>query len=291
MALPRAVREQAENAEKIQQQLNANRNGSQEVIDPQPPGKQTPPDLDQVDWEHRWKTLKVSHDNTVTELRDENRLMSGQIDELKTLVERAASKSPAAQEVEFTPEEVDEYGEDFLNMVKRVAASMTGGQDDSKVAEELRELKGQFGELVNHQAKSKEDHFYDELEVTVPDWEKVNENQQFKDWLAEEMPNTGQERQKFLATAQQRFDAKTVISIFNSWKGEVGLPTYFPDTITTVEGDVVIDQGNQDTTIFTGAEIAQFYDDRRRGRFKGREEEGRQLEARIFQAQKENRVR
>lgn len=286
MAIPRAVRKQAERAEEIQKQLSGE--GEPPAKPPTPEGS-PPPQDDQVDWEKRFKGMKKSHDETVSELRNQNEALEAKVADLEALIEKASQDATATREVEFTPEEVEEYGEDFLKLVKRVAESTAGPRQNDDVAQELKSLKDQFKGIVEKQVKTEEERFFETLDTLVPDWEQINEMQEFKDWLADEMPMTGRERQHFLVAAQQRFDAKTVASFFDSWKGEVGMQSYYPDNYTTSEDEVSL-QGGQDQTIFTGAEIEQFYDDKRRGKYKGREDEARRLEERIFLAQKQGRV-
>jgi hypothetical protein len=309
--IPRAVQKQAREAEKLQAQLQGNpdQGPPKDQGQPQPQPVVQPKSLDDlpdipskddsspngdpsIDWEKRWKNLKTSHDLTVSELRNTSQAQADEITNLRALVEKATSDKPAAQAVEFTAEEREKYGDDFLVMVERVAKSISGNANDSEVTNELQALKDQLGNLVNHQVRSDEDRFFDELDAAVSDWEQINARQDFKEWMAQEMPLTGQERQFFLDQAHKQFDAKRAIAIFNSWKGEVGLQTtILPDTVTTTETDINLGQQQRDTHIFTGKEIEAFYDAKRRGKWRGREEQADQLEARIFLAQREGRVR
>lgn len=306
--VPSAVRKQAEKAEQIQRQLAGKKGSDEDVIVENPPNNQQvqdPPRQSQADntgqgddWEKRFKGLQKSHERTVAELRDsnesliqQNQDLAGQIRELRAEIQTAKPDAPAAQEITFTPEEQEEYGEAFLSMVKKVADQLVKSQDSSAVMGELRGLRDDFDEIKTRQIKSDEDRFFDEVAASVPDWEEINETPDFKDWLAQEMPLTGQERQVFLNQARKRFDAKTVINLFNAWKGEAGIQPFYPSSVTTREDEVDISNTSGDNYVFTGAEIQKFYDEKRRGRWKGREEEARRFEERIFLAQKEGRVR
>lgn len=300
--VPSAVRKQAEQAEKLileQGRKGAGQGGGSENPPTPAPSVNDPPAPGQdVDWEKRFKGMQKSHETTVRELREQvdalvaqNQTLTTEIGELKTKLKGTKPDTPATQDVTFSKEELDEYGEDFLNMVKRVAAQMVGQSGDAAVRQELDELKGQVGDMAETQARTADDAFFDAVDLAVPDWEQINETQPFKDWLMEEMPLTGMKRQHFLSEARQRRDANTVINLFNAWKGEQGLQPYYPDTHTTVNSDVEVSaQPGQDDYVFTAAEIQKFYDDKRRGRWKGRETEARQLEERIFLAQRQGRV-
>lgn len=281
MAIPREVQKQADEALAIQKELRG------EPAETAKPDDPKPPETEQVDWEKRFKGLKKVHDEEVPELRSENESLKGQIEALEALVEKAETAAPAAQEPIFTPEEVEEYGEDFLNMVQR-AAEKIAKPNDSNVADELKTLKDQFEGIVQHQVKSEEDRFYDELTKEVPDWEQINEDEGFHAWLADEMPLTGRERQYFLQKAQQRFDAKTVITFFATWKGESGKQSYFPDSVTNSNE---LGDEPEDTDIITRADIEEFYKDKKLGRYRGKEDEARQIELKIFRARNEGRIR
>ncbi len=295
--LPRNVRKQAREAERLAKQYAEQGEQGEDVNPPVPPpdpseAPQPPGNPEPVDWEARWKGLKQSHDKTVTDLRGENENLKGEIAELRELVEKASQQAPAAQAANlFTEEEKEKYGEDFLELVERVAGARPDS-DTSDIAKELKELKEGLGDLRNTQTKTQEDLFFDALDELVPDWEKVNEDDRFKAWLAEEMPLTGFERQHFLNQARGQFDAKRAAAIFNSWKQGTGTPTPTPQSHTTANSDVPTSaDGQRDTYVFSRGEIAKFYDDMRRGKFRGKEQEARQIEERIFKAQNEGRVR
>lgn len=289
MALPKRVQEQAEQAKKAIEGMR--RAPPEEGAKPQ---EQAPPaNADQgqpeTDWEKRFKNMKRSHDETVSELRSQNEQLSGQVEKLTALIEKSKTEEPAAQAPVFTPEEVEEYGQGFLDMVTRVAKSASSNASSGDIANELKELKGQFNNIVQNQVRTEEEKFYDELERAVPNWEAINEDERFHAWLAEEMPMTGNQRQHFLSQAQQRFDASTVKSFFVQWQREQSGESVLPDTKTTT--NEYVGERGKETEIWTAADIDAFYKDKTLGRFRGREDEARQIEMRIFRAQNEGRVR
>lgn len=284
MALPKAVQKQADKATAIQNQLA----GVEPTVEPDEDNPA--PASDQVDWEKRFKGMQKTHDKTVRELRDNNDESNRQIGELKALLEKATAQpaEPAVQAPIFTEAEVEEYGQDFLDMVTRVAEAKA--KDSSSVTSELEELKGRFDNIVEIAVKSDEQKFYTALDKAVPDWEDINDDDDFHAWLAEEMPMTGRERQVFLTEAQRKFDAKTVISFFTAWKGRSGEVSHYPDT-TTTPSQLPGDHGDEEGVIISKASVKQFYTDAAAGRYKGKDELKAQIEAKIFRATQEGRVR
>jgi hypothetical protein len=285
MALPRGVQEQADKANAIQAQLSGQ--PVEPVVTDSVP---TPGDKGEQDWEKRYKGMQKSHAKAVGELRDDNERLTADNEEIKLLLDKAQSSEPAVQVPTFTEAEVKEYGQDFLDMVVRVASTINAGRSQDDIAQELAELKDQFGAISQVQKRSAEDRFYDELEAAVPKWEQINELDAFKAWLKETMPLTSSERQRFLDAAHKRFDAKTVISFFTTWLGESGMQSYMPDTVSAPSGMPEV-EGGKETFIVTQAEIGNFYDELKMGKWKGREEEARQNELKINRAIKEHRVR
>jgi hypothetical protein len=285
---------------KVQEQIDIANNIQTQIVEGDPPDKgaeldknKPPAKPDQeTDWEHRFKTQKQKYDETVPVLRKENQELGDRVTELEKLIEKAKPDADDATHNQpiFSPEEIEEYGADFLAVVERVA----GRREDPSIdiAKELNELKAQFNSIAEVQAKTDEDRFFDDLVGLVPDWEAVNEDEDFKKWLSEEMPLTGKERQFFLIQAQKALNARKVASFFAAWKGESGQQTYLFDTVQGGEGGgETVATEDYSNEIITKAEIKQFYDDLKLGRYRKNEEEARQIEMRIFRAQRENRVR
>ena len=283
MAVPASVKRQAENATKIQESIIAAKGGQ-----PAPavaPDPASPIGDQPIDWEGRFKGLQKTHQTTaedLKELRDNYDRLQGVIDGLKAAPPAPAEPATPEPPV-FTPAEVKEYGQEFLEMVARVA----GGNADSSIRTELTEVKTALNGFVEHQVQSAEDLFYAELDSKMPGWEQINASQDFKDWMAEEMPMTSQQRQKFLEAAHKRLDAKSVLDFFVAWKGESG-GSYTPEGVTTPSQFV---DESVDTDIYAASDVKVFYDEKARGKWKGREQEARQIELKIFKAQKEGRIR
>jgi hypothetical protein len=110
-------------------------------------------------------------------------------------------------------------------------------------------------------------------------------------------------RDVYLKDAQRDLDANRVISIFNSWK-QLNPVTNNRNTDnqrrTAKELEMQVAPGTKNSTVSTQqrsdakqwrrADIAKFYDDVRRGAYKGKDDQRAQVEGDIFQAQRDNRV-
>ena len=118
---------------------------------------------------------------------------------------------------------------------------------------------------------------------------------------------TGITRQTYLADARNSLDLRRVVSVFNTWKRETGVAPSVatqqqstqPSNVSRLEKQIAPGRTNAATSapspkaekLWTGADIAKFYDDRRNGKFKGREAEANAMVRDIFLAQRDGRIR
>jgi len=287
MAVPRRVKEQAEEAERLQQRVIDKKAGKPDLAEVEPPA--APANADPgSDWEKRFKGLQVTHGQAVEQiagLSDANKALQQDVAELKALIKAEPEPVvPAVQETAFTEAEVKEYGQPFLDMIGRVATAATA---PGNITNELNEVKDRLNGFVETQHQTAEEAYFATLDKAMPEWESINKDEGFKAWLAELMPLTKQQRQVFLEKAHKRHDADAVLEFFRAWKGESG-QSYTPRSHTT-SGEFVEEVVDND--IYRGSDIKRFYDEKARGAWKGREEEARQIELKIFKAQNEGRVR
>jgi SAM-dependent methyltransferase len=132
-------------------------------------------------------------------------------------------------------------------------------------------------ELVNYHGQSLRvvAHHSNVLTNQVPDWETLNTDQGFLGWLQEVDPVYGLPRQAALTTAYEAGDVNRVATVFNTYKGLVGEPKQTQQSKANQElrrqvapprsrsSTPPTDAANQ--RIYTQNEIAQFYDEWRRG--------------------------
>jgi len=287
MAVPKRVKEQAEEAERLQQRIIDKKSGKPDEVEPEAAPAPTSVEQPANDWEKRFKGLQVTHGQAVeqiAELGDANKALQQDVAELKAMIKKEPDPLPAVQETPFTEAEVKEYGQPFLDMIGRVA---TAAAAPNSIANELNEVKTQLNGFVETQHQTAEEAYYATLDKAMPEWESINKDAAFKAWLAELMPLTKQQRQVFLENAHKRHDAEAVLEFFRAWKGESG-QSYTPRSQTT-SGEFVEEVVDND--IYRASDIKRFYDEKAKGMWKGREDEARQIELKIFAAQNSGRVR
>lgn len=213
------------------------------------------------------------------------REMKDQVADLQQKLREAESKPAASTDVGVKPEEVEQYGKDFIDMVQRVARNATPGVDQN--------LQEQVKEVTEQQRKVARQQFFDQLGREAPQWESLNTDEGFLAYLGGLDPYTGRPRQDLFDDAYEKLDAWRIANFFNSYNESRRLE---PEPSKPSLADQVVPSANKAAPkpppakrAWTTAEVARFYDELRRGVHT--QEEAARIEQDIFAAQKEGRLR
>lgn len=321
MALPRAIQQQAEQADALVSQINGQ---TGEPINPetdpspspdpqlnepqpQPISQETQPKpapvADDV-WERKYLTLKGMYDAEVPRLHAQVREMTTQVQTL--IAEAAAAKAvqpktePAPTKSLVTEQDKEAFGSDLLDLIDRATESKIAGFRDreSQLLGQIEELKGKLGNVSERQVVSDKDRFLSVLSQQVPDWEALNTDQGFLTWLAEVDPVYGLPRQAALNNAYEVLDATRTAAIFKQFKAmtapapaQQGKPNLQSQVAPTRSrtSPAPAASSSASSRIFTQGEIGQFYEEWRRGFFD--EADAVRMEKEIVAAINEGRVR
>ena len=321
MSLPKQVRDQAEKAKQFYENPPEGEVAGNQQPDPDGEGsvrdpEETPPapqggsdDGTPEDYEQKWRSLQGSYNASMRRVSElEQRLV--QMQTLVATMTEVQAQPPAQPQPEdyrlLTDDEVSDYGESVDVMRKVSREELTPlVQRMLQIERSLGDVTGrivpQVEGIAAHQHQTAEQTFWGTLAQIVPDWREVNEDPAFQGWLLEIDPLTGSTRQAFLERAQQSLDAHRVAQFFMAWKGGSNpqpVPASRGNGASPSELERQIAPGrsrsspatgrNQQT--YTAADISKFYDDVRRGAYRGREEEKNRLERDIFSAQQEGRI-
>jgi hypothetical protein len=329
MAIPEQIRKQSEAVAKLYEDLNpidpAPAAGEGEGVQPvqadgtagsaaeSAPAEQGRPDTPKEGQtaEQRYRTLQGMYNADTARLRAENNQLNQRLSQLEQLIASLsaapapAAQQPAAQKL-ITDKDVEEYG-DSIEVMRRAAR-----EEVLAARAEIDDLKQALARLqtnvvpkvegvVQRQALNAEQMFWSELSAEVPDWREINANQGFHNWLLEVDPLSGMTRQQFLDNAQSQLDARRVAGFFKTWQSMSGNSVAQQTRSTAasqLEKQVAPGRGRTATSTTAGSEaksysradVARFFDDVRRGLYKGREQERDRIERDIFAAQREGRM-
>lgn len=283
---------------------------------------------DGTDWKQKFKTLQGKYDTEMRTLTADQRTLQEQLNSQTAILasmQNAAPAAPAPEQPAPAPEaavitatEVEDFGEDLLDVVGRKAL-LSVEPTLTAILDRLEKLEGGVATVQQSTLKTERDKVYDALNkwgtdrVTPPvNWRDINNSNEFKSWLREADPYAGNLRGALLQQAFEANDSARVVAFFAGYLKEQ--TTVTPDALepstpaTPVPQAAQIDLetlvqpgGAQEATpasahgdsagrYFTQAEIAAFYADVQRGRYKGREPEKAAIEAAISDAANNGRV-
>ena len=318
MSLPRAVQQQVEEADALVAQMNGTQpvnpdTGEPIVTDPQPANEPEPqnispepepkPAVSEETWEQKYHTLKGKFDAEVPRLYAQVRELNTQVTQMTA--DLAVAKAQPAQPVPastsslITEQDKEAFGADLIDLIERATEAKLAGsrQLEAQLTAEIAELKGKLGNVTERQVVSDKDRYESALTAAVSDWQALNVDQGFLNWLAEVDPVYGVPRQYALNNAYEALDAGRTATIFNQYKKSVTPPapsTSRPNLQSQVaptrsRTSPAPSNANLDKRVYTQQDIDSFYAEWRRGMID--EAEAVQIEKDIHAATTEGRIR
>jgi hypothetical protein len=301
---PRAVQEAEERANRLQEELIANKQQAasgetpaadsaqsetppadqQQASENPAPSNDSQPPAQQDEWEHRFKVLQGKYNSEVPRFAQENKDLKSRLEQLESEMIQLKATPP---EPLVKQEEIDEYGEGLIDVARRIAQEELG-----KKQSEIDALKAQINQISTATTNTAKSDFFKSLNALVPDWEQINADPSFLTWLDEFDELTGETRQSLLSKAEAARDASRVGKFFTSFKKTSS--SWAANSQSALEQQVVPPTNKAPDTppskkVWTRGEINEFYDRVRRGAVS--DAEAIAIEADITAASIEGRIR
>ncbi|MET0720984.1 MAG: hypothetical protein ABWY64_09140 [Tardiphaga sp.] len=328
--IPDQLKKQLEEAEAIRAQMGQGEGApspeaegqleaeAADVAEP-PPGTPPPPEPEES-WEQRFR----SQAGRLEQMTNTNRQLHERINHLDNLIATMQAKganapdpnrpTPAPQyEKLVTDQERNDYGEELLNVVGKRAREEYAPEFDT-LKQRIDRLEGRVEGVGRVMEKGQIGDVYAGLDAHVgEEWREINKHPVFKQWLQEPDPYSGRKRHDLLTDAFSRHETGRVVAFFRGFLAEAaGLPQ---ENSSPGQAAPPLPNGNgseqrpsledyaapgrarsapqalpADKPIYTSAQIAQFFADKRVGKYRGREADAEAIERDIFQAQHEGRI-
>jgi heterodisulfide reductase subunit C len=320
MALPKQVEAQLRELEQIEKQIAESQNQAPdnpeltenppaEPSTPEPPAEEqkpvepkpepTEPVIAEETWQSRYIALKGKYDAEVPRLHADVREFKSQLDSLRKVVETkpVETKKPAVAEKLVTDADVQAFGEDLIEVQRKVArevASEFRSELDAMRAEneQLREQLTTTGTQVS------EASFEQRLYRMVPDFQEVNADPRWIEWLNEVDPLLRAPRKTVAQNAFNEADAEAVAHYVGMFKSGISPVVQNNDKAAELEKQIQPKRSatnsanvSQQAQTYTDAQIHQMFLKSADFSAKGRTEEAMKLEAEIDAAYREGRVR
>ncbi|WP_144982919.1 hypothetical protein [Halomonas sp. C22] len=250
-----------------------------------------PESQDALYWQHRFQVLQGKYNSELPALRHEIEQLKEQVASKDQLLKAQEQKAP---DNGITDEQLahfkQEYGEDLITFIERMTRNGAAPLETGNT----KELQERLDRLENEKHEDAEARFWVSLEQAVPSFQQINSDAGFLQFLSTFDPQTGKQYQQALSQAQQSLDAKGVADVFKLYLNQAApkpqetrtVPDEQVEPRTTKAAPTPKAQGGK---LWTGADISQFYRDKTAGRYSA--DEAERLEADIFAAQREGRVR
>lgn len=302
MAIPKAVQRQAEEAEKLAQQIKEEEE-KQRALDtpPEPaPAEQPQPGSQQNDdWEHRYKVLDGKYKAEVPRLNQQIQEEQSKRSELEQRAQAMEAELKAAREEAAANQAPPEYleklrGEYNEDLVSAFEAQRTENTELKKTITELSaKVKLMEGNVSTVQKDSEElqyDRYIASIDRAVPNWREINNSKEFHGWLAQKDPIAGEVRQKMLDRMDTAWDSAAVIRMFNAYLAQAGQGNKGP-SMENMEQPATKGNGTPtaDQKVWTVQEIKEFYNAAARKLVSP--EDFKRINNEIETAQREGRVR
>jgi hypothetical protein len=278
-----------------------------------PAGSSAEEDSPREDFVQKYKTLQGMYNAEVPRLHSQNRELQSRVQQMEQLLAtlsaqtNTAPSTPTQAQTYITENDVADYGEsiDVMRRVSREEMSpvmQKMGQIEKLLQQLQTNVVPQVQNLTQKQAMSAEQQFWSDLTVVVPNWRDVNSDAEFQSWLLQVDPFTGVTRQTILEDAQKNLDARRVGNFFTTWleitgQANVAQNTQRSSPASELEKQVAPGRprsasapSGSTAKSYTPADITKFFEDVRKGKYKGKEAERDRIERDIFSAQKDGRI-
>jgi len=319
--LPRQLQRQQEEIEKFDKDMAdaalaasnppadppASQDGQETPAPVEAPVTPPPPSDDQ--WKQRFLTLKGKYDAEVPRLHNELKELRTQVSELASRKVETPTEPVKPKTKRVTEKDTETFGADLMDVIKRqaeeIAAEAVAGMADklSKLESENEQLKQNLTGVTTSQAQTSQEVYFGKLGAAVPEWEAINVDPKFLEWLGEVDEISGTTRQEHLNNAFSALNVERTAKLFNAYKKTIApaQPAQQPaQRKTEVQRQVAPGKSktppgpatsDANSKIWTAAEIDRFYKEYSAGQYRTNPQEAARIEAEIDAAVATGRVK
>lgn len=180
-------------------------------------------------WEHKYRRLQGKYDAEVPRLHGEIRELkqrvqqvqaeSAQAAQAQQAKESAAEQESAPKDRLVTDKDVEAFGDDLIDLQRRVAQEVSGEFDAklSRLREENESLRKQVTQVEGVSFESR-------LNQTIPDFQQINNDERWVQWLDEFDPLIQGPRRSVAQSAYARGDVDAVKAYVDLFKQTITEP-------------------------------------------------------------------
>lgn len=277
-----------------------------------------------VNWENRFKAMKGRYDANERRTRETIEAYDQRMREMAQRLEQVTRpKLPGEEETIptfVTPKEIEDYGADLIDVIKRAAAEAVMPML-KPIATEVGQMRSRVETTESETGKQFLTRMHSAMDQTVPGWDELNKDPNFIAWAKKPDVYSGLNRQEMLQKAWYAGDSNRVAAFFKGFlaeeaavdpaaaaarqqayagqAGHAGTPASTPQqqpARVTLESLAAPGRARAGATapagkpVWTAEGISQFYMDVAQGKFRGREADRLATEQDLMAAQREGRI-
>ena len=235
MALPKQVQAQLAEVEEYEKALEAQQNPDAVEMDTEAevdteaeeapslenvePADTSPTDVEEETFKQKYATLLGKYDAEVPRLHQQVRDLNGELGQIrKDIAAKPVEPTKPKEKVSLvTDEDRAEYGEELLDVQRRVAQEVAQGYEEkleqqNAVISELQEKLATTGNQVAGV------DFDRRLQQAIPDWSAIDRDERWVAWLNEHDPMLRGQRRVLAQAAFDEGDVEAVQHYVQLWK-------------------------------------------------------------------------
>lgn len=222
--------------------------------------------------EQRFRVMEGKYKAEVPRLIEQNRTLTEQLDRALAALDAKAKETPPETKL-VTDADIEAYGDDLVDMVRRAAREEFKTLSEALIAK----LDQRFGDVAakadraeKQAVKSETDKFWDAVNAAHPDFDAVNVDPRWDAFLDTNVPGTRFTRRVVANDALNRFDAGVVVEQLTAFKDSIGVGKAAPARAKPNLNSQVAPSSSRSSTpqaegasrIWTGKEYADALDHR-----------------------------
>lgn len=237
-ALPKQIQAQLDQADALQAEMDAA--AAPQEGNPEATPAATQPNLQLVEppeqgaqvaqpeyavLEQRFRVMEGKYKAEVPRLIEQNRTLTEQLDRALAALDAKAKETPPETKL-VTDADIEAYGDDLVDMVRRAAREEFKTLSEALIAK----LDQRFGDVAakadraeKQAVKSETDKFWDAVNAAHPDFDAVNVDPRWDAFLDTNVPGTRFTRRAVANDALNRFDAGVVVEQLTAFKDSIGV--------------------------------------------------------------------
>lgn len=316
-SLPKAIQREVEQAEAAQAVLAQQAQQAAETVvtepsqlvarndapgAPEQPTTPAPAPAPSEDWQQKYRSLQGMFAQKTGELQAQNKAYESQLSQMQRQIDalsQARKHDEVKEKTAADPSDVEAFGADLVGMVQRYAERVFRAMSE-QFSSQAAALNGRVAALEQQvngvsqlTSSTLEQQFYATLKAIVPDWEQVNQDPRWLEWLGESDPVYGASRQVALDAAHQAMDAQRVSNVFKAFKATLPAKatSSLANQVAPNGAAAAAPSGPAAKQMISAKFVERFYGDLAKGKYAGREQEAARIEAEINSAAGEGRIR